>query len=115
MRRSLNRKRRGASAIQVGVVMMVVAVGVISMVNSVGTNTDVELTDTAGRVGDPSSLPGKFAANYAPTGGGSYTSSGGTTGGGTTSGGTTGGGTTGGGTTGGGTTGGGSTGGGFGC
>jgi Flp pilus assembly pilin Flp len=70
MPRSVKRRRRGASAIQVAMVMVLVAVGVIASVSSIGQNTDVEMTDTAGRVGDPSSLPGKFASDYAPSGGG---------------------------------------------
>lgn len=51
--------RRGASGVQVAVVLALISVAVIVSVKSVGTNANTRLKDkTAVGIGDPSKLPG---------------------------------------------------------
>ncbi|MDH3717670.1 MAG: hypothetical protein OES79_06060 [Planctomycetota bacterium] len=65
MRRLINlKRRRGANTVQVAFVLVVIAVAVIASVNSLGTRTSSEMLDTAGRVGDPSTLPARFSTDY---------------------------------------------------
>jgi uncharacterized membrane protein len=65
MRRWKNlKRRRGVSTVQVAVVMVVVTLVVIATVNSLGSRTSSEMQDTAGRIGDPSTLPARFSTDY---------------------------------------------------
>ncbi|NIL97493.1 MAG: hypothetical protein GTO76_07465 [Planctomycetales bacterium] len=54
-------RRRGISSVQVAVVLAVIVVAVIATVNSLGSRASSEMLDTAGRVGDPSTLPARFS------------------------------------------------------
>jgi hypothetical protein len=50
--------------VQVAVVLVVVTLAVIATVNSLGSLTSSEMQDTAGRIGDPSTLPARFSTDY---------------------------------------------------
>jgi Flp pilus assembly pilin Flp len=69
---------RGATTVQVAVVLVAVSIAAVIGITQIGTNSNTQLAQTATDVGNPNSLVGRF---------GNSGSSGGSTGGGTASGG----------------------------
>ena len=62
MFRASQRARKGASVVQVAVVLAVVTAAVFVGVQFLGTTSRDDLDQTAGEVGDPSSLVGRFGS-----------------------------------------------------
>ncbi len=65
-KRRAKRNRKGITAVQAGLVLVVVTGAVIGTVQVVGTASNDDMEQTAGEVGDPASLTGRFgdSCNY---------------------------------------------------
>ena len=63
LRLSQKKKRRGEVSVQTAFVMVIVAAGIIGTVITLGTSTKDELNQTAGEVGDPSTLVNRWKNN----------------------------------------------------
>jgi Flp pilus assembly pilin Flp len=84
--------RRGATTVQVAVVLVAVSVAAVIGITQVGTNSSTQLAQTASDVGNPNSLVGRFGNS----GSSSASSSGETSGGGSSDSGSSGSGSSGG-------------------
>ena len=54
--------RRGVTVVQWAVMASIIVIGIVAAVRNIGTNTRTHMTTTAGNVGNPASLPGRFGS-----------------------------------------------------
>jgi Flp pilus assembly pilin Flp len=56
------KSRRGATVVQVAVLLAIITLAIVSVVKTLGTNAKTSITSTAGNVADPSTLPARFGS-----------------------------------------------------
>ena len=54
--------RRGVSAVQIAVVLVLISVALFVSFRLTGTNTSANLNTTAGNIANPASLPARFGS-----------------------------------------------------
>lgn len=69
--------RRGATTVQVAVVLVAVSVAAVIGITQIGTNSSTQLAQTASDVGNPNSLVGRFGNSGSSSGSSSGETSGG--------------------------------------